>query len=45
MPVRFDVQLELDEGAVALAELVREAPGTVLLRTAPGPRLIAWPAP
>jgi phosphoribosyl-dephospho-CoA transferase len=45
MPVRFDVQLELEEGAVALAELVREAPGTVLLRTARGPRLIDWPAP
>jgi len=45
MSVRFDVQLELAEGAVALAELVREAPGTVLLRTARGPRLVAWPAP
>jgi phosphoribosyl-dephospho-CoA transferase len=45
MPARFDVQLELDAGAVALAEVCREIRGTVLLRTARGPRLVAWPGP
>jgi phosphoribosyl-dephospho-CoA transferase len=45
LPARFDVQLELDEGAVALAEICRAAPGTVLLRTAHGPRLVDWPGP
>jgi phosphoribosyl-dephospho-CoA transferase len=39
LPVRIDVLLEAPAGAVALTEYVR-SPGSVLLRTPVGPRLI-----
>ena len=44
LPVRFDVQVELDAGAAALAEILDASTGTMLLRTAEGPRLVARPA-
>lgn len=45
LPVRADVLLETPRGAVALAEYARSA-GTVMLRTALGPRLVndCWEA-
>jgi len=44
LPVRADVLLELPQGAVALAEFSR-SPGSFVLRTATGPRLVTADSP
>ena len=44
LPVRFDVQVELDAGAAALAEILDASSRTMLVRTVEGPRLVARPA-
>jgi phosphoribosyl-dephospho-CoA transferase len=42
LPVRVDVLLELPQGGVALSEYVR-MPGSCVLRTPEGPRLVSGP--